>query len=82
MVVFLANFSWSNHILFMLIIIDDFLNFIEIMNWVFMIEISIFDCENKVAKEVFEHGFKNRTGLTGSTGNRTSIWSSYCKNWK
>ena len=27
----------------MLIIIDDFLNFIEIMNWVFMIEVSIFE---------------------------------------
>ena len=27
----------------MLIIIDDFLNFIEIMHWVFMIEVSIFE---------------------------------------
>ena len=82
MVVFLDNFSLFNHILFMLIIIDAFLNFIEIMSWVFMIEVSLFDCENKVVEEVFKHGFKNRTGPAGSTGNGTSIRSSYCKNRK
>ena len=32
----------------MLILKNDFLNFIEIMNWVFAIEVSIFCCENKV----------------------------------
>ena len=52
--VFLANLSLFNHILFMLILTDDFLNFIEIMNWVFVNEVSIFDCENKVVEEVFE----------------------------
>jgi len=38
----------------MLILINDFLNFIEIMNWVFVIEIFIFGCENRVVEEVFE----------------------------
>ena len=52
--VFLDNLSLFNHILFMLILIDDFFNFIEIMNWVFVNEVSIFDCENKVVEEVFE----------------------------
>ena len=46
--VFLANFSLFNHVLFVLILTNDFHNFIEIMNWVFLIEISIFDCENRV----------------------------------
>ena len=56
--VFLANFSLFNHILFMLILKNDFLNFIEIMNWVFVIEVSIFGCENRVVKEVFEKSLK------------------------
>ena len=37
----------------MLILTNDFLNFIEIMNWVFAIEVSIFGCENKVVEEMF-----------------------------
>ena len=37
----------------MLILINNFLNFIEIMNWVFAIEVSIFGCENRVVEEVF-----------------------------
>ena len=56
--VFLANFSLFNHVLFILILINDFLNFIEIMNWVFAIEVSIFGCENKVVEEVFERLLK------------------------
>ena len=51
--VFLDNLSLFNHILFMLILIDDFFNFIDIMNWVFVNEVSIFDCENKVVEELF-----------------------------
>ena len=38
----------------MLILTNDFLNFIEIMNWVFVIKVSIFGCENRVVEEVFE----------------------------
>ena len=38
----------------MLILTNDFLNFIEIMNWVFVIEVFIFDCENRVVEEVFD----------------------------
>ena len=49
----LANFSLFNQVLFMLKLINDFLNFVEIMNWVFEIEISIFGYENRVAEEVF-----------------------------
>ena len=45
--------TFFNRILFMLILTNDFLNFIEIMNWVFVIEISIFGCGNKVVEEVF-----------------------------
>ena len=52
--VFLANFSLSNYVLFMLIITNDFLNFIEIMNWKFEIGVSIFGYENRVVEEVFE----------------------------
>ena len=52
--VFLANFSLFNHALFMLILTNDFLNFIETMNWVFVIEVSLFGCENGVVEEVFE----------------------------
>ena len=52
--VFLANFSLFNHALFMLILTNDFLNFIETMNWVFVIEVSLFGCENRVVEEVFE----------------------------
>ena len=51
--VFLANFFMFDHVLFMLILTNDLLNFIEIMNWVFAIEVSIFDCENRVVEEVF-----------------------------
>ena len=52
--VFLANFSLFNRVLFMLILTNDFLNFIETMNWVFVIEVSLFGCENRVVEEVFE----------------------------
>ena len=41
----------------MLILTNDFLNFIEIMNWVFVIGVSIFGCENKVVEEVFDRFF-------------------------
>ena len=51
--VFLANFSLFNRVLFMLILTNDFFNFIEIMNWMFMIEISILGCENREIEEVF-----------------------------
>ena len=50
---FLANFSSFNYVLFKLILKNDFLNFVEIMNWVFVIEVSIFGCENRVVEEVF-----------------------------
>ena len=50
--VFLANFFLFCHVPFMLILINNFLNFIEIMNWVFAIEVSIFGCENGVDEEV------------------------------
>ena len=42
----------------MLILMNDFLNFIEIMNWVFKIEVTIFDYENRVVGEVFERFLK------------------------
>ena len=51
--VLLADFSLFYHILFMLKLINDFLNFIEIMNWVFEIEVLIFGCENRMVKEMF-----------------------------
>ena len=50
---FLTNLSMFNHVNFMLILTNDFFNFIELMNWVFEIEVSIFNCENKVVEEVF-----------------------------
>ena len=56
--VFLANFSLFNHVLFMLILTNDFPNSIEIINWVFMINVSIFDCENRVIEKVFGRLFK------------------------
>ena len=57
--VFLANLSLFNHILFMLILTNDFLNSIEMMiNWVFMIKVSIFGCENRVIEKVFGRLFK------------------------
>ena len=56
--VFLANLSLFNHILFMLILTNDFLNSIEIINWVFMIKVAIFGCENKVIEKVFGRLFK------------------------
>ena len=43
---FLPNFSLFNHVLFRLILTYDFLNYIEIMNWVFEIKVSIFGCKN------------------------------------
>ena len=42
----------------MLILKNDFLNLIEIMNWVFAIEVSIFYCENRVVEEVFDRLLK------------------------
>ena len=56
--VFFTNFSLFNHVFFMLILMNDFLNFIEIMNWVFKIEVTIFDYENRVVEEVFERFLK------------------------
>ena len=56
--VFFTNFSLFNHVFFMLILTNDFLNFIEIMNWVFKIEVTIFDYENRVVEEVFERFLK------------------------
>ena len=50
---FLANFSLFNHVLFMLILTNDFLNSIEIINWVFMIKVSIFGYENRMIEKVF-----------------------------
>ena len=55
---FLANSSLFNHALFILILTDDFLNFVEIINWVFVIEAFIFDFENRVVEEVFENLLK------------------------
>ena len=51
--VFLANFSLFNHVPFMLILTNNFLNFIKIMNCVFAIEVPIFGCENRVVEEMF-----------------------------
>ena len=51
--VFLANISLLNHALFMLILTNNFLNFIETMSWVFAIEVSVFDYENRVVEKVF-----------------------------
>ena len=56
--VFLANFSLFNHVLFMLTLTNDSFNSIEIINWVFMIKVSIFGCENKVIEKVFGRLFK------------------------
>ena len=56
--VFLANFSLFNHALFILILTDDFLNFVEIINWVFVIEAFIFGFENRIVEEVFENLLK------------------------
>ena len=42
----------------MLILTNDFFNFIEIMNWVFEIEVSIFGCENRMVEEMFEKFLK------------------------
>ena len=49
----LANFSLFNYVIFMMILTNNFLNFVEIMNWVFVIEVSIFGCENRVVEDVF-----------------------------
>ena len=56
--VFLANLSLFNHVLFMLMLTNNFLNFIVKMSWVFAIEVSIFGCENRVDEKVFERLFK------------------------
>ena len=56
--VFLANFFLFNHVLFMLTLTNDSFNSIEIINWVFMIKVSIFGCENKVIEKVFGRLFK------------------------
>ena len=56
--VFLTNFSLFNHVLFMLILTNDFLNFIEIINWVFVIKVSIFGYENRVVEKVFDRLLK------------------------
>ena len=56
--VFLANFFLFNHVLFMLTLTNDFFNSIEIINWVFMIKVSIFGCENKVIEKVLGRLFK------------------------
>ena len=56
--VFLTNFPLFNHALFILILADDFLNFVEIINWVFVIEAFIFGFENRVVEEVFENLLK------------------------
>ena len=50
---FLANFSLFNHVLFILILTNNFLNFIETMSWVLVIKVSIFGCENRVVEKVF-----------------------------
>ena len=55
---FLANFSLFNHVLFMLTLTNDFLNFIEIINWIFVIKVSIFGCENRVVENVFDRLLK------------------------
>ena len=55
---FLVNLSLFIHVLFMLILTNDFLIFIKIMNWLLVIEVSIFDCENRVIEEVFERLLK------------------------
>jgi len=51
--VFLANISLFNDILFMLVLTNYFLNFIEIMIWAFEIRVSIFGCENGVVEEMY-----------------------------
>ena len=51
--VFLANISLFNDILFMLVLTNYFLNFIEIMIWAFEIWVSIFGCENGVVEEMY-----------------------------
>ena len=56
--VFLTNFSLFNHVLFMLKLTNDFLNFIEIINWVFVIKVSIFGYENRVVEKVFDRLLK------------------------
>ena len=42
----------------MLIIINDFLNFVEVINWVFVINISIFGCKNRAVEKVFDRLLK------------------------
>ena len=42
----------------MLILTNNLFNFIEIMNWVFEIEVSIFGCENRVVEEEYERLLK------------------------
>ena len=42
----------------MLILTNDFLNFIEIINWVFVFKVSIFGRENRVVEKVFDRLLK------------------------
>ena len=51
--VFLVNISLFNHVLFILILTNNFLNYIEVMSWAFTIEVSIFGCEDRVVEKVF-----------------------------
>ena len=51
--VFLANISLFNHVLFILILTNNFLNYIEVMSWAFAIEVSIFGCDDRVVEKVF-----------------------------
>ena len=56
--VFLANFLLFNHVLFMLMLTNDFFNFIEIINLVFAIKVPISGRENKVVEEMFKRLLK------------------------
>ena len=56
--VFLANFLLFNHVLFMLMLTNDFFNFIEIINLLFAIKVPISGCENKVVEEMFKRLLK------------------------
>ena len=42
----------------MLILTNDFLNSIEIINWMFMIKVSIFGCENRVVEKIIDRLLK------------------------
>ena len=55
----------------MLILTNDFLNFIEIINWVFVIKFSIFGCENRVVEKIFVRLLKFMFGRLLFICNRT-----------